>query len=100
MSRPLLYCQEAEKLDLESKKVFKALKYLRDVVDKEILQQLAGSATIVLETVMETNQLITSFLINQERLVRAWCSEACTHIGSTVVPLIHVIGMPLLASAI
>ncbi len=65
----LLFClpQDIEKLEHESKKVFHALRYVQDVVDKNMLQMLPGSATIALETVMEVNQLLNNYFIDQER---------------------------------
>ena len=61
--------QDADRLEQESKKVFQALSYLQDVVDKNILQMLPGSATIVMETIMEVHQLLGKYFINEERYV-------------------------------
>ncbi len=59
--------QDIEKIELESKKIFQALAYIKDVVDKKILQMLPGSASIVLETILEIHQLLNNYFIDQER---------------------------------
>ena len=59
--------QNIEKITEESKKVYRAIEYLRGVVDKSILQMLPGSADVVLETVMEVHQLLGSYIIAQEK---------------------------------
>lgn len=56
-----------EKLDVASKKVFQALRYMEDAVNKHILQLLPGTTTVVLETIMEVVQLLSNYFINQER---------------------------------
>lgn len=64
---PTFDFQDVDRIDAESKKVFRSLRYIQDVVDKNILQLLPGSATVVLETVMEVYQLLSTYFINQER---------------------------------
>ncbi len=59
--------QDIEKIELESKKIFQALHYIKDVVDKNILQMLPGSASIVLENILEIHQLLNNYFIDQER---------------------------------
>jgi len=52
---------------METKKVFQALRYIQDVVDKGILEQLHGSITIVLDQITEFMGLIQKCFPNQER---------------------------------
>lgn len=56
----------ADRLEAESRKVFQALGYLQDVIQKNTLQMLSGSATIVLETIMEFSQLCDNYFVNEE----------------------------------
>ena len=59
--------QDVERLQQKSHKVFQSLHYVQDAVDKGILELLPGSITVVLETVMELNQLLGNYFIDQER---------------------------------
>ncbi|XP_064650315.1 guanine nucleotide-releasing factor 2-like isoform X3 [Lineus longissimus] len=62
--------QEVDRLKQDSMKVFNALKYTQDVVDKNILQQLPGSATIVLETIMDiTTRLLNSYFSQESSVM-------------------------------
>ena len=56
-----------DRLEVESRKVFQALQYMEDAVNKKILQLLPGAATIVLETIMEVDQLLSTYFTNQDR---------------------------------
>ena len=58
-----------------SKEVKKSLGYLQDVLDKNILALLAGSVTVVLETVMELSQLISNYTQITDRWVKGQRSE-------------------------
>ena len=66
---PFCPFQEVDQLKQDSKKVLQALKYTQDVVDKNILQQLPGSATIVLETIMEVTTNLLGRYLDQDRSV-------------------------------
>ena len=67
--------QDVDRLEHESRKVFQALRYMEDAVNKRILQLLPGAATIVLETIMEVNQLLSNYFTNQDRSVESnWVS--------------------------
>ena len=59
--------QDVERLQQKSHKVFQSLHYVQDAVDKGILELLPGSITVVLETVMELNQLLGNYFIDQDR---------------------------------
>jgi len=48
----------------KSSLVYKALKYVQDVIDKGIFDQLPGSSNILLEVIMD---FFTSFSLNQDR---------------------------------
>ncbi|KAI0209274.1 Rap guanine nucleotide exchange factor 1 [Lamellibrachia satsuma] len=61
--------EDVERLDQKSHKVFQSLHYVQDAVDKGILELLPGSITIVLETVMELNQLLGNYFIDQDSTV-------------------------------
>ncbi|XP_074654092.1 uncharacterized protein LOC141908130 [Tubulanus polymorphus] len=60
---------DVDKLHRESKKVFQALEYTQDVVDKNILQMLPGTATVVLECIMEVVQLLSIYLVTNDSTV-------------------------------
>ncbi|KAK2158503.1 hypothetical protein LSH36_168g00004 [Paralvinella palmiformis] len=53
-------------LDQDGSRVFNAIKYLRDVVTKGVLEQLSGATNIVLESVAEILQSVNKYFINQE----------------------------------
>ena len=54
-------------MDQDGSRVFNAIKYLRDVVTKGVLEQLSGATNIVLESVAEILQSVNKYFINQER---------------------------------
>ncbi|XP_064617098.1 rap guanine nucleotide exchange factor 1-like isoform X2 [Liolophura sinensis] len=57
---------DIDKLKDEVANVHRSLGYIKEVVDKEKLQILPGSATIVLDTVMEVFTLLSNYFMNQE----------------------------------
>lgn len=56
-----------DQLFLCKKDVLYALKYFQDVIEKNMLQLLPGSATIVLETVIAVFNVLSNTLTNDER---------------------------------
>ena len=62
--------QDAERLETESKRVDHALLGLKVVVDGGWCHMLHGSATVVLEAVMEFTQLVESLVADHDRCVR------------------------------
>lgn len=43
------------------------LRYFQDVVEKNILEMLPGSATVVLETVLNIHSVLRESLVNEKR---------------------------------
>jgi hypothetical protein len=66
--------QDADRLDLESKKVFQALGFVKDVIQKDTLIMLSGSATILLETVMDFTNLLNNYVKGDDRYAPISCS--------------------------
>ena len=68
--------QDAERLETESKRVDHALLGLKVVVDGGWCHMLHGSATVVLEAVMEFTQLVESLVADHDRCVCAGALRA------------------------
>ncbi|CAI9716450.1 rap guanine nucleotide exchange factor 1-like isoform X2 [Octopus vulgaris] len=57
---------DVDKLKIEVDHVYKSLKYIKEVVDKETLQILPATASAVLETVTGVFTLLSNFFSNQD----------------------------------